>query len=54
MSFFSSVREIVVVGFHDRPQMANSPFHVPNRSKDRSRSGYSLQILPRHRIRHAA
>ena len=33
MSFFSSVREIAVVGFHDRAQVANSPFPVPNRQK---------------------
>ena len=54
MSPFSSVREIAVVGFHDRAQVINSPFSVPNRSEDRSKSGYSLQIPSRHRIRHAA
>ena len=54
MSFFSSVREISVVGFHDRAQVVNSPFPVPNRSEDGPGSGYSLQIPSGHRIRHVA
>ena len=41
-SLFSSVREIVVVGFHDRAQITNSPFPGPNCSEDRSESGYNL------------
>jgi len=47
-------QEIALVGFHDRAQVTDSPFPVPNCSEDRSESGYNLQVQLGHRIRHAA